>query len=78
MSGSKRSRRSTGSTLQTHGRKWVVLFRDPRRKGKVVRRSLLTTDRAVAERYKTHLDRIIADKTLWRNPYSDCPLTCPP
>ncbi len=61
---------------------FVVTFRDPRRwqdpldhtKGrKVVRKSLKTTDRAHAENLSLHLNRILADASLWRVPPADTP-----
>lgn len=63
----------TGCTLQLHGNMWAILYRDPRRGGKPVRRSCQTSDRQIAQRYKTHLDRILADKTLWNHPHEGCP-----
>ena len=67
------SRRAKGCTLQLHGQRWIVLYRDPGKNGKAVRHSLKTTDRAIAEHHKTHLDRILADKSLWNLPPDDCP-----
>lgn len=58
------------SFTDEHG---TALYRDPRRNGKVVKRSLKTSDAQVAQQYKTHLDRIPADKTLWNKPHDDCP-----
>ena len=68
-----RSKRGKDCTIQLHADKWTVWFRDPRRGGKPVRRSLMTSDKKMALRYKGHLDRLISDASLWEHPPKDIP-----
>lgn len=75
----KKQKRSKGVTVKRQGDDasvFIVTFRDPRvsygkssasRGKKVVRKSLKTKNPALARRYEVELNRILLDKSLWKN-----------